>query len=436
MKALSFINKTMSVIKKINAREILDSRGNPTVETDLWLTDGSFGRAAVPSGASTGQYEAKELRDGDDARYGGLGVLRAVKNINDEIAVKMVNEDLSQADLDTRLIELDGTTDKSRLGANAILAVSLALAKATAQSRSQELFEYLAELSGTEKMILPVPMINILNGGRHASGGADFQEFMIVPVGAPTFGEALHFGAKTFQTLKKILLARNLPTTVGDEGGFAPKLTKNAAGLDLLLEAIEKAGFRPGQDIALSLDVAASEFYENGQYELRSEQRTLTSEELIAHYQELTQTYPLISIEDGLAEEDWSGFKQLTETLGDKVQLVGDDLFVTNPARLKQGVEQKAANAILIKPNQIGTLTETLETIKLAKGAGYRTIISHRSGETEDTTIADLAVGTAAGQIKSGSLSRGERTAKYNRLLQIAEKLGDQAIYLGQKIFE
>ncbi|HQF41255.1 MAG TPA: phosphopyruvate hydratase [Candidatus Paceibacterota bacterium] len=426
----------MSVIKKINAREILDSRGNPTVETDLWLTDGSFGRAAVPSGASTGQYEAKELRDGDDARYGGLGVLRAVKNINDEIAVKMVNEDLSQADLDTRLIELDGTTDKSRLGANAILAVSLALAKATAQSRSQELFEYLAELSGTEKMILPVPMINILNGGRHASGGADFQEFMIVPVGAPTFGEALHFGAKTFQTLKKILLARNLPTTVGDEGGFAPKLTKNAAGLDLLLEAIEKAGFRPGQDIALSLDVAASEFYENGQYELRSEQRTLTSEELIAHYQELTQTYPLISIEDGLAEEDWSGFKQLTETLGDKVQLVGDDLFVTNPARLKQGVEQKAANAILIKPNQIGTLTETLETIKLAKGAGYRTIISHRSGETEDTTIADLAVGTAAGQIKSGSLSRGERTAKYNRLLQIAEKLGDQAIYLGQKIFE
>lgn len=426
----------MFEIKKILAREILDSRGNPTVEADLWLADGSFGRASVPSGASTGQYEAKELRDGDPNRYNGSGVLKAVKNINEKIAPKLIGLELDQKILDKKIIELDDTIDKSRLGANAILAVSLAFAKAAALSNHQELYEYFAELANTKQMTMPVPMMNILNGGRHAEDASDFQEFMIVPVGAPNFTEALRFGAETFQALKKILHARNLPTTIGDEGGFAPKLTKNAAGLDLLLEAIEKAGFRPGQDIALSLDVAASEFYENGQYELRSEQRTLTSEELIAHYQELTQTYPLISIEDGLAEEDWSGFKQLTETLGDKVQLVGDDLFVTNPARLKQGVEQKAANAILIKPNQIGTLTETLETIKLAKGAGYRTIISHRSGETEDTTIADLAVGTAAGQIKSGSLSRGERTAKYNRLLQIAEKLGDQAIYLGQKIFE
>lgn len=426
----------MFEIKKILAREILDSRGNPTVEADLWLADGSFGRASVPSGASTGQYEAKELRDGDPNRYNGLGVLKAVQNINEKIAPKLIGLELDQKILDKKIIELDDTIDKSQLGANAILATSLAFAKAAALSNHQELYEYFAELANTKQMTMPVPMMNILNGGRHAEDASDFQEFMIVPVGAPNFTEALRFGAETFQALKKILHARNLPTTIGDEGGFAPKLTKNAAGLDLLLEAIEKAGFRPGQDIALSLDVAASEFYENSQYKLTSEQRTLTSEELIAHYQELTQTYPLISIEDGLAEEDWSGFKQLTETLGDKVQLVGDDLFVTNPARLKQGVEQKAANAILIKPNQIGTLTETLETIKLAKGAGYRTIISHRSGETEDTTIADLAVGTAAGQIKSGSLSRGERTAKYNRLLQIAEKLGDQAIYLGQKIFE
>ncbi len=436
MKILPFNKKIMFVIKKILAREILDSRGNPTVEADLWLADGSFGRAAVPAGASTGQYEAKELRDGDHGRFGGLGVLRAVKNINEEIMSKLGKAELTQKSLDEQMIELDATTDKSRLGANAILAVSLAFAKAAAQSKRQELYEYFAELSDTKQITMPVPMMNILNGGRHAEGAIDFQEFMIVPIGASDFNEALRFGAETFHALKKILSARGLSTTVGDEGGFAPNLAQNTAGLDLLLEAVEKASFRPGQDIALALDVAASEFYENDKYELRSEQKSLTGEELTTFYQELSKNYPLVSLEDGLAEDDWSSFQKLTAVLGDKIQLVGDDLFVTNPARLKQGIEQKVANAVLIKPNQIGTLTETLATIKMAKEAGYATVISHRSGETTDVTIADLAVGTAAGQIKSGSLSRGERTAKYNRLLQIAEKLGDQAIYLGQKIFE
>lgn len=425
----------MFVIKKILAREILDSRGNPTAEADLWLADGSFGRAAVPAGASTGQYEAKELRDGDHSRFSGLGVLRAVKNINEEIMSKLDKAELTQKSLDERMIELDATTDKSRLGANAILAVSLAFAKAAAQSKRQELYEYFAELSGTKRITMPVPMMNILNGGRHAEGTIDFQEFMIVPVGAPNFAEALRFGAETFHALKKILSARDLSTTVGDEGGFAPKLVQNAAGLDLLLEAIEKAGFRPGPDIALALDIAASEFYNNGQYELKSEQENLSGQELVAYYQKLVQIYPLISIEDGLAEDDWTSFQKLTAVLGDKIQLVGDDLFVTNPARLKQGIEQKVANAVLIKPNQIGTLTETLETIRMAKEAGYATVISHRSGETTDVTIADLAVGTGAGQIKTGSPCRGERTAKYNRLLQIAENLGQDAFYPASEIF-
>lgn len=424
----------MSIIKKILAREILDSRGNPTIEAEVWLSDNSVGLAAVPSGASTGQYEAKELRDGDLGRYNGLGVLQAVKNINDEIATQLSNEKLNQESLDQQLIELDSTADKSRLGANAILAVSLAFAKAAAQSQKQELYEYLAQLSATKKITLPTPMMNILNGGQHAKGAADFQEFMIVPIGATTFAEALRWGAETFHTLKKILMDKGLPPTVGDEGGFAPLLTRNTDGLDLLLTAIEKAGFRPGQDIALALDVAASEFYQDGHYELKSEGRILTTEELITYYQDLVQTYPLVSIEDGLADDDWVGFQKLTSALGEKVQLVGDDLFATNLRRLQKGLADGVGNAILIKPNQIGTLTETLAVIKEAQAAGYATIISHRSGETTDTTIADLAVGTNAGQIKTGSLARGERTTKYNRLLRIADRQGDKITYSKQEI--
>ncbi|MFA5737106.1 MAG: phosphopyruvate hydratase [Candidatus Paceibacterota bacterium] len=423
----------MLTIKKIIGREIFDSRGNPTVEAEVFLADGSSGRAAVPAGASTGKYEAKELRDGGSS-YNGLGVSQAVENINKELSSKLIDVKLDQGSLDKQMIELDNTINKDRLGANAILAVSLAFAKAAAQSNHQELYEYFAELTNSPKITIPVPMINILNGGRHVINGTDFQEFMIMPIGASTFNEALRYGVETFQTLKKILSKQGLPTTVGDEGGFGPKLAKNTEGLDLLMEAIEKAGFKPGQDIVLALDIAASEFYANNQYNFKNEQRVLNSAEIISFYQKLTEDYPLVSIEDGLAEDDWDGFQKLTSVLGGKVQLVGDDLFATNLDRLQKGIADKVGNAILVKPNQIGTLSETLSVIKEARAAGYATIISHRSGETTDTTIADLAVGVNAGQIKTGSLSRGERIVKYNRLLRIVEKLGPKAIYPGKEI--
>src|SRR3989338_3953039 len=424
----------MPKIIDLKAREILDSRGNPTVEVDCWVEGHILGRASVPSGASTGLHEAVELRDQDPKRYLGRGVLNAVDLVNTTIhgAFKgmMIT---SQPVIDKRLKELDGTQNKSRLGANTILAVSLACAKAAAQVRGKPFYSYIRDLYGSVTPTLPVPMMNVLNGGAHADNNLDIQEFMIVPAGAPSFKEALRMGTEIFHQLKKVLKEKKLNTAVGDEGGFAPSLQSNQAALDLLIEAIVQAGYKPGEEVWLALDCASSGFYEKGQYTLKSEKPPKkTAQEMIDWYYNLVSKYPIFSIEDGLAEEDWDGWRRLTHALGKKVQLVGDDLFVTHVERLKKGIEQKTANAILIKLNQIGTLTETLDCIRLAKEAGFATIVSHRSGETEDSTIADLAVGTGAGQIKTGSLSRTDRLAKYNQLLRIEEELGPKAKFVGK----
>jgi enolase len=421
----------MSSIVDVVAREILDSRGNPTVEADVLLESGSMGRAAVPSGASTGSREAIELRDGDRSRYGAKGVLKAVEFVNTEISEAIVGLDASeQTFVDRTLIDLDGTENKSRLGANAILAVSMATAKAAAEESGLPLYRY---FGGSAAMHMPVPMMNVVNGGAHANNNLDFQELMIVPVGQQSFREALRCGAEVFQALKKILENKNLPTAVGDEGGFAPDLPGHAAAIELVLEAIGKAGYNAGRDVVLALDCAASEFYKEGRYTL--EEKDLSSKDLIDYLADLVSRYPIVSVEDGMAEGDWEGWKALTAKLGGKVQLVGDDLFVTNAKILRDGVRQRAANAILIKVNQIGTLTETFAAIELAKRSGYGTVISHRSGETEDTTIADIAVGTNALQIKTGSLSRSDRVAKYNQLLRIEEDLGDSVSYPGREAF-
>lgn len=414
-------------IAAIEAREILDSRGRPTVEAEVILSCGAFGLAQVPSGASTGSFEAHELRDGDAQRYGGKGVLTAVANIKDEIQPELIGLNaLDQADIDQTMIELDGSINKSKLGANALLAVSLATAKAASEVLNLELYRY---LGGPLANLLPVPLMNVINGGAHANNNVDIQEFMIVPHGAASFKEALRWGAEVFTSLSQVLAAQNLLTGVGDEGGYAPNLASNQAALELLVEAIEKAGYQPGDQISLALDVAASEFYKDGQYTYDGAAHS--PKELIDYLDGLASKYPIVSIEDPLHEEDWESWGNLTAQLGDRVQLVGDDLFVTNPIRLQKGIEQQSANSILIKLNQIGTLTETLETIDLAKRNSFTSIISHRSGETEDTTIADLAVATRAGQIKTGSLCRSERVAKYNRLLRIEDALGNQASYAG-----
>ncbi len=417
----------MADIMDIRAREILDSRGNPTVEVDMELADGTFARAAVPSGASTGMYEATELRDGG-ARYGGKGVLAAVENVNTEIADAVIGMDASdQRGIDSLMIALDGTENKSRLGANAILAVSLAAAQAAAQSAHLPLYQY---LGGANAHVMPVPMMNIMNGGAHADNNVDIQECMIMPVGAPNFREALRMGAEVYQALKSVLKGKGLATAVGDEGGFAPNLPSNEAAIEVICEAIEKAGYRAGEDIALALDVAASEILgDDGLYHLTGDHTAKDAAGMVAYYENLLEQYPIISIEDGLGEEDWDGWKLLTETLGGKIQLVGDDLFVTNTERLSRGIHKGVANSILIKVNQIGTLTETMEAVEMAKRAGYSAVISHRSGETEDTTIADIAVALNAGQIKTGAPARTERVAKYNQLLRIEEALDTNAIY-------
>jgi len=419
-------------IELVTAREILDSRGNPTVEVELVLDDGSVGRAAVPSGASTGAFEAVELRDGDD-RYGGKGVRNAVSSVEDRIADEIVGFEASeQRLLDQKLIELDGTPDKSSLGANAILGVSLAAARAAAESAGLPLFRY---VGGSTAHVLPVPMMNILNGGAHADTSVDIQEFMIAPVGAPTFREALRWGAEVYHALKAVLKGRGLATSVGDEGGFAPDLPHNREALDLILAGIESAGFRPGSDISLALDAAATEFYSESGRSYEFEGQSRTGESMLSYYTELVDNYPIVSIEDPLSEEDWSGWNALTSALGDRVQIVGDDLFVTNPERLARGVREGSANALLVKVNQIGTLTETLDAVALAHRSGFRTMMSHRSGETEDTTIADLAVALDCGQIKTGAPSRSERVAKYNQLLRIEELLDDAARYAGHGAF-
>ncbi len=418
------------IIADIFAREIIDSRGNPTLEADVTLEDGSFGRAAVPSGASTGEHEAVELRDGDTSRYGGKGTLKAVANINEVIADALIGISADeQTQIDRLLIELDGTENKSKLGANATLGVSLAVAKAAADYLGMPLYRY---IGGINAHLLPTPMMNILNGGRHADNNVDIQEFMIIPIGAETFADALRMGTDVFHALKSVLKSKGMITSVGDEGGFAPSLSSNEAAFDVILEAIEKAGYTVGDDIVLAIDVAASEMVKDGQYVFyKSSQKVFTPEEMVAWYVSLCEKYPIVSIEDGMGENDWDGWKLLTDALGDHVQLVGDDLFVTNPAFLERGISEGIANAILIKVNQIGTLTETLETIRLAQRYGYRTIISHRSGETEDVTIADIAVATNAGQIKTGAPSRTDRVAKYNQLLRIEEMLGSAAVYGG-----
>jgi len=419
----------MTKIKRIKARQILDSRGNPTVEAELILESGAVGRAAVPSGASTGEHEALELRDGDKSRYRGTGVMKAVENVNELIAPELCGADASdQEAVDRAMIALDGTPNKSRLGANAILGVSLAAARAVANHYGIPLYRY---IGGVHARALPVPMMNIVNGGGHADNNLDLQEFMIVPLGAERFAEGLRMGAEVFHTLKDILKDQGLSTGVGDEGGFAPNLPNNEEALKAIIAAITKAGYKPGRDIAIALDPAASAFYRGGKYRLASENRELSADGMIECYERWVKAYPIRSIEDGLAEDDWDGWKKLTERLGKKIQIVGDDLFVTNPARLRRGIEMGVANSILIKLNQIGTLSETLETIEIAHRAGYTTVISHRSGETEDTTIADLAVATNAGQIKTGSLCRSERVAKYNQLLRIEEMLGADAVYGG-----
>ena len=424
----------MSAIVDIVGREILDSRGNPTVECDVLLESGVMGRAAVPSGASTGSREAIELRDGDKKRYGGKGVLRAVEHVNTEITEAVMGLDASeQAFLDKTLIELDGTDNKNRLGANATLAVSMAVARAAAEESGLPLYRYFGGMNGCQ---LPVPMMNVINGGAHANNSLDLQEFMIIPVGAPSFREALRQGAEVFHALKKIINDKGMPTAVGDEGGFAPNVPSHEAAIELILQAIDKAGYTAGQDIVLGLDCAASEFYKDGQYVLAGEGGLkLTASAWADMLAAWADKYPIISIEDGMAEGDWDGWKLLTERLGKKVQLVGDDLFVTNTKILKEGIERGIANSILIKINQIGTLTETFQAIEMAKRAGYTAVISHRSGETEDSTIADIAVGANAGQIKTGSLSRSDRMAKYNQLLRIEEDLGDTAVYPGRDAF-
>jgi enolase len=423
----------MSSIVDVVAREILDSRGNPTVEADVLLESGSMGRAAVPSGASTGSREAIELRDGDKARYGGKGVLKAVEMVNTEISEAIAGLDASeQAFIDKTLIDLDGSENKSRLGANATLAVSMAVARAAAEESGLPLYRY---LGGSAGMSMPVPMMNVVNGGAHANNRLDMQELMIVPAGAQSFREALRCGAEIFQSLKKIIDSKGMPTAVGDEGGFAPDLPSHAAAIETIIEAIGRAGYTAGQDVLIALDCAASEFYKDGKYVLESEGRSFSSAEFADYLGELASRFPICSIEDGMAENDWEGWKLLTDKLGRKLQLVGDDLFVTNTGILREGIRQGVANAILIKVNQIGTLTETFAAVEMAKRAGYGTVISHRSGETEDTTIADIAVGTNALQIKTGSLSRSDRTAKYNQLLRIEEDLGDSASYPGAEIF-
>ena len=421
-------------ITKVQAREILDSRGNPTVEADVTLDDGAFGRAAVPSGASTGEREALELRDGDKSRYNGKGVRKAVAHVNGEIAAAVLNRHFDQRGLDEAMVRLDGTPTKGRLGANALLGVSMAALRADAASRRLPLYVHVAELYGSERFTLPVPMMNILNGGAHADSSVDFQEFMVMPVGAPSFAEALRIGAEIFHTLRGILKARGQSTGVGDEGGFAPNLRSNREALEVVLEAVGKAGMKAGTDIFIALDVASSELWAgSGRYVFKkSGEPERSSEQMIRMYEEWLQQYPIISIEDGLAESDWDGWKALTQTLGNRLQLVGDDVFVTNPEILKRGIAEGVGNALLVKLNQIGTVTETLDAVAMARDARYATIISHRSGETEDATIADLAVGTAAGQIKTGSASRTDRVCKYNQLLRIEEELGAQAVYAGR----
>lgn len=417
------------MIEEIHAREILDSRGNPTLEVDVYLDDGSFGRAAVPSGASTGKFEAVELRDGDTDRYGGKGVLKAVENVNERIAPELVGLDAAdQVAIDRTMIDLDGTENKGNLGANAMLGVSLAVAKAAAESAGLPLYRY---VGGTLARTLPVPMMNILNGGAHADNTVDIQEFMIMPIGAPSFRDALRMGAEVFHALKSVLKAKGLSTAVGDEGGFAPNLRSNEEALDVIVEAIQKAGFKPGEDVALALDVASSELYDNGVYRFEGEGKTRGGDEMIEFYSRLIDQYPIRSIEDPLDEEAWADWARLTQALGDRVQLVGDDLFVTNTRRLARGIAEGVGNSILVKVNQIGTLTETLEAVDLAHRARYTAILSHRSGETEDTTIAHLAVATNAGLIKTGAPSRSERVAKYNELIRIEEELADQSRYAG-----
>ncbi|MFC1570199.1 phosphopyruvate hydratase [Candidatus Omnitrophota bacterium] len=415
-------------IKEVKAREIIDSRGNPTVEVDVILEDGTLGRAAVPSGASTGVHEAVELRDGDKSRYMGKGVTKAVGNVNGEIAKKVTGMDATEQEkLDTTLIELDGTPNKGRLGANAILGVSMAAAKAAANSKGLPLFRY---LGGKDAKILPIPMMNILNGGEHADNNVDLQEFMVMPIGASSIKEAVRMGSEVFHNLKKILTDKKHSTSVGDEGGFAPNLQSNEEAVEFILKAIKAAGYEAGKDIFIALDPASSEFYKDGKYVLNAEASpTKTSEQMVEFYSNWVDKYPIVSIEDGLAEDDWDGWKVLTEKLGDKIQLVGDDLFVTNTERLKEGIEKGVANSILIKVNQIGTLTETFAAIKMAKDAGYTAVISHRSGETEDTTIAHIAVATGVGQIKTGSVCRTDRVCKYNELIRIEEMLGSEAVY-------
>src|SRR6202158_4738501 len=421
-------------ITKVHARQVIDSRGNPTVEADVLLDSGALGRAAVPSGASTGEHEALELRDGDKSKYLGKGVLKAVANVNGEIARAIGGSDAAdQRALDHKMITLDGTPTKSRLGANAILAVSMAAARAAAVALKQPLYKYLSRYStDTSANLLPVPMMNILNGGAHADSTVDFQEFMAMPVGAPSFSEALRWGAETFHSLKSVLKKRGYSTAVGDEGGFAPSLKSNEEAIEVILEAITQAGYRPGQDIAIALDPASSEFFENGKYVFKKSDKSVkSSEEMVRFYANWARQYPIVSLEDGLAEDDWDGWKLLTDELGSKIQLVGDDLFVTNTARLARGIDSGVANSILIKVNQIGTITETLEAIEMARRSGYTAVMSHRSGETEDTFIADLAVATGVGQIKSGSASRTDRVAKYNQLMRIEEELGSGANFLG-----
>jgi enolase len=421
----------VAVIEQVGAREILDSRGNPTVEVEVALDDGTLARAAVPSGASTGEHEAVELRDGDPNRYLGKGVEKAVTAVLDEIGPELQGiEAVEQRVVDQKLVDLDGTPDKSRLGANAILGVSLAVAKAAAESSGLELFRY---LGGPNAHILPVPMLNILNGGAHADTEVDIQEFMIAPIGADSFREALRWGAEVYHSLKSVLKSRGLATGLGDEGGFAPSLGNNREALDLILSAIEKAGYAPGREIALALDVAATEFFSDGAYTFEGTKRS--AEQMSAYYKELVDNYPLVSIEDPLSEDDWDGWVRMTAELGERVQIVGDDLFVTNPERLEEGISRRAANALLVKVNQIGTLSETLDAVSLATSFGYKSMMSHRSGETEDTTIADLAVATGVGQIKTGAPARSERVAKYNQLLRIEETLGDAARYAGDLAF-
>ena len=424
----------MSEIIDIYAREILDSRGNPTVEVEVYLENGVMGRAAVPSGASTGEREALELRDGDKGRYLGKGVLKAVKHVNEIIAEALIGWEASdQTGIDRKLLELDGTDFKSHLGANALLGVSLAVAKAAAEEAGLPLYQYLGGANAKE---LPLPMMNIINGGAHADNNVDFQEFMIMPAGAGSFSEALRMGAEIFHALKKVLKDKGYNTAVGDEGGFAPNLTSNEEALEVIMAAIRAAGYQPGTDVVLAMDVAASEFYKDGNYHLEAEQQPVKSaNELVEFYADLVDRYPIVSIEDGMAENDWDGWQLLTERLGARIQLVGDDLFVTNTKILKEGIQRGIANSILIKVNQIGTLTETLDAIEMAKRAGYTAVISHRSGETEDTTIADLAVATNAGQIKTGSLCRTDRVCKYNQLLRIEDELGEVAVFRGREVF-